>query len=299
VARLACPLDAGNGKAESNSEEGWTLLPDGSLFTVNVTNAGQSERYSPSTDTWILAGDTIVPLATGREMGPQVLLPNGNVFSAGSTGNTALYNAASESWTAGPDFPTGPDGPLAMADAPGVLLPSGSVLLAASAHFPPSLTKYQQLSFFFEFNGTSITPEPAPSGNTTGSYRSHLLLHPNGKVLFTDLGNAAIYTRAGNPSPAWAPGITAAPATVQPGQTYTISGTQFNGLSQAVMYGDDYQAATNFPLVQIANNATGHLFYCFTAGRTTIAPWLSPPAPQLFQRNLTCHGLLTPVHRPS
>jgi uncharacterized protein (TIGR03437 family) len=261
----------GNGKFESNSEEGWTLLPDGSIFTVDVADAGQSERYFPSTDTWILAGDTIAPLATAREMGPQVLLPTGSVFTAGATGHTALYNAASELWTAGPDFPTGPSGPMAMADAPGVLLPSGNVLLAASAHFPDSLSNYQQLSFFFEFNGASLTPEPAPSGNTTGSYRSHLLLLPSGKVLFTDAGNAAIYSPSGAASPEWAPAISAAPATVQAGGSYTISGTQFNGLSQAVMYGDDYQAATNFPLVQIANNATGHLFYCRTHDHSTMA----------------------------
>jgi hypothetical protein len=82
-----------NGKADNNSEEGWTLLPDGSLLTVDVTNAGQSERYFPSTDTWTLGGNTVVPLVTGREMGPQVLLPNGSVFVAGANGHTSLYDS--------------------------------------------------------------------------------------------------------------------------------------------------------------------------------------------------------------
>src|SRR5258708_23370764 len=55
------------------------------------------------------------------------------------------------------------------------------------------------------------------------------------------------------------------------GTNYRISGTQFNGLSQAVGYGDAYQAATNFPLVRITNNATGHTFYARTHGHSTMA----------------------------
>jgi len=37
-------------------------------------------------------------------------------------------------------------------------------------------------------------------------------------------------------------------------------------LSQAVSYGDDYTAATNYPLVRLAFNNTGHLYYCRTSG---------------------------------
>jgi hypothetical protein len=43
-----------------------------------------------------------------------------------------------------------------------------------------------------------------------------------------------------------------------------VKGTQLNGLSQGSAYGDDVQAASNYPLVRITNNATGHVFYCFT-----------------------------------
>src|SRR5262249_39906121 len=48
------------------------------------------------------------------------------------------------------------------------------------------------------------------------------------------------------------------------GQTYTISGTQFNGLSQGASYGDDAQMATNYPLVRITNRGTGHVQYART-----------------------------------
>jgi hypothetical protein len=36
------------------------------------------------------------------------------------------------------------------------------------------------------------------------------------------------------------------------------------------MYGDDYQSATNYPLVRITNNSTGHVFYCRTHGHSTM-----------------------------
>ena len=44
---------------------------------------------------------------------------------------------------------------------------------------------------------------------------------------------------------------------VNPGGKYQIFGTQFNGLSQANAFGDEFQVATNFPLVRITNTATG------------------------------------------
>jgi hypothetical protein len=55
------------------------------------------------------------------------------------------------------------------------------------------------------------------------------------------------------------------------GANYQLIGTQFNGLSQAVAYGDDYQASTNCPLVRITNSGTGHVFYARTHGHSTMA----------------------------
>ncbi len=50
-----------------------------------------------------------------------------------------------------------------------------------------------------------------------------------------------------------------------------ISGTLFNGVSQGAAYGDDAQAATNFPLVRITNRATGHVFYSRTHDPSSMA----------------------------
>ena len=70
----------------------------------------------------------------------------------------------------------------------------------------------------------------------------------------------------------WQPTISSYPGTVTRGtKNYNIFGTQFNGLSQAAMYGDDYQGATNYPLIRLQNNATGHVSYCRTHNHSTMA----------------------------
>ena len=187
------------------------------------------------------------------EIGAQVLRPDGTVFVAGDTGHTGVYNVAANTWVAGPDFPLTGKGQVVSGDAPAALLPSGNVLIAAS----------QSLSF--EFDGNPFNPV------VTSDLCSALLLLPTGQVLCTGYSSLHIYTPSGNPDRSWAPTIATAPSTVKPGLTYAITGTQFNGLSQAVALGDDYQGATNYPLVRITNTASGHVFYARTHDHSTMA----------------------------
>ena len=70
---------------------------------------------------------------------------------------------------------------------------------------------------------------------------------------------------------AWRPFISNVPASLVSALSFTLTGRQLNGLSQAVGYGDDASAATNYPLVRIVNAATGHVFYCRTHGHSTMA----------------------------
>jgi hypothetical protein len=51
---------------------------------------------------------------------------------------------------------------------------------------------------------------------------------------------------------------------VRPFYSYSLHGRQLNGLSQAVGYGDDASAATNYPIVKIRNVASGHIRYVRT-----------------------------------
>ena len=46
--------------------------------------------------------------------------------------------------------------------------------------------------------------------------------------------------------------------------TFTLLGTQLNGISEGAAYGDDAQMATNYPIVQLKNPKTGARLY----GRT-------------------------------
>jgi len=99
-----------------------------------------------------------------------------------------------------------------------------------------------------------------------------MLLLPTGDVMYARENDDKFYayTNYGVPLDKWRPVIQTCPATIVPGSTIAISGTQFNGLSQAVGYGDDAMAATNYPLVRIRNRASGHVRYCRSFNHTTI-----------------------------
>jgi hypothetical protein len=262
----------GTGKADTFSEEGWELLPDGTLLTVDTQNTTNSERFLPKSNKWVSAGSTIVDLSinAGLEIGPALLRPQGNVFATGGSsagaGHTALYNTANGKWAAGPDFPNGND----MADAPAAVLPNGDVLCETS----PGV--FNSPVTFYEFNGSKFHQVPSPSntGNINTSYVGRLLVLPTGQVLYTladgASADAEIYTDHTKAKSAWAPTITTFPATVTHGQSYSISGTQFNGLSAGAAYGDDAQMGSSYPLVRITNNASGHVFYARTHDHSTM-----------------------------
>jgi len=84
---------------------------------------------------------------------------------------------------------------------------------------------------------------------------------------------AYVYTPSnGAADPAWAPAVNADALRrlhVAPGQTVTLTGTQFSGRTQGSNYGDDGDSATNFPLVRITNQQTGRVEYARTSGFTT------------------------------
>lgn len=257
-------------KDDRNDEEGWTLLPDGSVLTVDALAAPLSQRYVPSSNEWVSAGSTIVRLEdpASQELGPAVLRPDGTVFATGATGHNAIYSTVSDTWSAGPDFPfVEGEGQYDIADGPASLLPNGNVLCAAS----PGV--FRRPTHFFEFDGTNLNQvADIPNGSSISSYYGRMLLLPTGQILFTDGSrDVEIYTPGGSPDTAWLPTITSAPPNIQPGTTYAISGTQFNGLSQGAAYGDDAQSATNYPLVRMTNQATGHVFYARTHDHSTMA----------------------------
>ncbi len=263
---------SGTGKADIFSEEGMLLLPDTSVLTVDTQKAKNAERYLPpaSLNKWINAGTTPVDLADpgSLEIGPLILRPDGTVFAMGgnTSGPTAIYtppttHMGTGTWVAGPNFPNGND----MADAPASILPDGNVLVEVSPGIFGSPVS------FYEFDGTQFNsvPKPAKVGVDNTSYEGRMLALPTGQVFWVPSEGktkfAAIYTANGSANPNWAPTISTFPSTLTHGSVNNrISGTQFNGLSNGAAYGDDAGMNSNYPLVRITNNSTGHVFYAKT-----------------------------------
>ncbi|MBZ5598607.1 MAG: hypothetical protein LAN83_09815 [Acidobacteriia bacterium] len=266
----------GTGKADNNSEEGWTLLPNGKVLTVDTQNGTESELYNPSTGKWSLAGKLPNPLPYNcglsivPELGPAVLRPNGTVFVAGANGFTDIYKTSTKKWSKGPIFPpnSAGEGQDGVADGPAAILPDGNVLVMASNINPCFITP----SDFYEFNGsTFITAPSPPNASNEVSYDGRMLVLPNGgHILFTDgTQDVEVYIPAGSAKSAWKPTITSFPSSVTRGNSYTIKGTQFNGLTQGAAYGDDAQSATNFPLVRLTD-AVGNVYYAVTKNFSTM-----------------------------
>ena len=279
----------GTGKFDINDEEGWTLLPNGKVLTVDAyvqhyQSTGMNyELYDPSTGTWSVAGTTPVQLWDSAatcggqghasfEVGPAILLPNGTVFATGANscgpGHTAIYNVASGTWTAGPDFPSNLD----IADGPAALEPNGKMLMMTS----PLI--FNAGSIFFEWDGSNLTQVSGPpNAPNVSSFQGHLLVLPTGQIMYTDYTNdVEIFT----PTPGnynWVPSAYLHSLAITRGNTYTMVGTKLNGLSQATAYGDDLQCATNYPIVRLTNVATGHVFYCRTHGHSTMAVGFTGP----------------------
>jgi len=299
----------GAGKYDPNDEEGWTLLPNGKVLTVDayvpippfpyIPDGTNSELYDPASGTWQSAGSTIVQLwdsglTCGEfnapsptptfEVGPAVLRADGTVFYTGSNtcpdgaGPTAIYNSRTGQWRVGPIFPV-VNGvtDINIADGPASWEPNNKVLMMASPSFgsPPS--------FFFEWDGRHLNQVPGPpNAPFDGSYYGNMLVLPTGQILLTDFsGDIELY----NPTITWedrefesriAPVIFDAPLLLARGKSYQVHGTGFSGVTQGAAYGDDVQAATNFPLVRITNLQTSHVTYSRTHDHSSMA--LASPA---------------------
>jgi hypothetical protein len=131
-----------------------------------------------------------------------------------------------------------------------VLLPNGNVLVLGVS------------GTLYEWDGKNLTTDPV-------SNVSPILVLPTGQVLAGGF-SAEVYIAKGTYQQSWAPVITNSPKSVTRGSTYKISGQQFNGLSQAAAFGDEFETATNYPLVRITNKASHHVFYAKTHDHSTM-----------------------------
>ena len=297
-ATLKWTVVGSTGKSDFFAEEGWTLMPDGTILTADVLNEPNSERYFPSTQTWVSQGSTIVDLAAPStsgpisypggvydppgEIGPAILRPDGTVFATGASNSgaahTAVYHPGPTStsegtWTVGPDFPNNDSA----GDSSAALLTSGNVLVLGLR------------GTLYEFDGTNLTAtlRPARAG--------YLMLLPTGQVILTG-GRIQVYNSTGTYSPSWAPAITSYPSTVVRGTTYTISGKQFNGCHKR----PPWVMSSKPPLtIRWCASPTRARGMCSMPGHIITARWASLPGTRLSRPVSTYRRRWIPARRRS
>lgn len=266
----------------SNDESGFTLLSNDLVLTVDAksdspcgTNQG-SELFNQSTGLWSCGPLLPVQLynPSDEELGAAVLMYNNQVVQfGGNVVATAIYDVPSNTWSAGPTPASGLD----QADGPAALEPNGKVLAMLSPG--KFLTGCQFVEFDPATNTLANTSNPSNCPSDS-SYVGHLMILPTGQIMFTDFsGLVEIYTPAPGVVSGVAPTINPVSGSINsPSTNNVLSGTQLNGLSENNAYGDDYQGATNYPLVRLVQVANSNVvFYATTHDETThsIAPFTS------------------------
>jgi len=153
---------------------------------------------------------------------------------------------------------------------------NGNILLCASPA-PQSSSDYPSPTAFFEYdyltNSFLQVTAPGFTGLDTLShpcYYTNMLDLPDGSVLYCDQGDNQyhIYTPSGTQLTAGMPTI----GTVLQinCDTFRVTGTLFNGISEGAAYGDDWQMATNYPVIRLENGPFVYYARSFDWNRTGV-----------------------------
>jgi hypothetical protein len=287
-------------------EEGLTSLPNGDVFLVDVwdytSTSDEYWIYDTSTGAWAQPGSTPDRLsdASHFELGAGVLTPLGSkqgtiiqltANTATQTAPSDIYNVATGKWTTGPITKVG-NTTYVMADAPAAVLPDGNVLAEAGPGYASSP------AHFWEFATTKkgvVTATQVNDNKTVGSssdFTGNMTVAPTGQVLWTNSQSStevALYTPKGKAKAAWDPVVSSVSNSLSVGSTgNAISGTNFNGFDLGGYYGDDGQAASNFPLVRITNNSTGDVCFGRSYNFSTFGVWTSGTTNAVFDLPASC-----------
>ena len=223
------------------------LLPDGTILKVDVWSSvkNQTERYNPITGVWTSAGLT-----------PSVLPDNG----AHTNGTSTSFSKWDQDYC-GPMALSSGSEPLRSQRPPGTRLfttrlptrgrpdRTFQTMRAAMTHRRPCCpmaTCWRSLhpqgrrtcserraSFMSSTALISARSGCPPTARAVrlSIFIGTMLVLPTGQVLVTEQSShIELYTPSGSANGAWLPTITAVSSVVDRGSTYTISGTQFNGL---------------------------------------------------------------------
>ena len=244
-----------------NNESAWIKLPDSSILYVDIGSTN-SERYIPSTNTWV--ADASLPVGLydpyGSETGAAFMLPDGRAFFIGSASYTAYYtpsgNASPGTWAAGPNIPDNYGAP----DAAAAMMVNG-VILCAFSHTPSvdsvfwSPMKY----YVFDYTTNAFSAITAPDGGDSviaPCYFSGMLCLPDGSIMYSQQGDDQYYVYKPDGSPLVA-GKPTLDSIVQINcDTFLAIGKLFNGITEGACYGDDWQMETNYPIVRLSRHDT-------------------------------------------
>ena len=262
------------------------------VFASETAGRFHAQRFIPSLDIWVDASNLnpanppgVMTTTQGnpnlvREMGAATMLPDGRAMIWGGNGQTAFYNPATDTWSRGPDMPVvninGVARQFGATDNPLANLPNGKILTALS----PNVPLFSNPTRLFEFDPTNntftdVTPPPFGAltfnnfNNNNASIFSMLML-PTGQVMVVSLntdatsifgGPTLIYTPDGGPCNEWRPTIRS--IVDNRDGTFTLTGTQLNGITEGAMYGEDAQMSTNYPILRM-NDRSGNVVYART-----------------------------------
>ena len=292
--------------SDITNEGGSLVLPDGSV----LAGANRFDRYQSGTGLWSAVastatipggvdyGEFLTAADTDGEIGPFLLLYSGQALILGVNSLNGLYNYQTNAWSLADNTPVGPNPntPYNHGDTPACVEPDGNVLtIVTNDQGGVGSTE----GFIYEFNPSaasgaqwSAVADPSFSSQKAGNpERSRMVALPRGnlgtgQILVTNLesdGTIWLYTPHGSPLPSWQPTITSSPVLIF--GTFSMIGTQLNGLTTGGDFGDDGKTATNYPIVSLWNGS-GQVSYARTTMHDSVVPgpglsgavWFKTPA---------------------
>ncbi len=258
-----------------HDESTWVKLADGSILFVSDYSTF-SQRYIPSLNAWV--ADATVPVmlydSVAYETGPAVLLPDGRAFFMSGSGVTAIYTPSGTTspgtWVQGPTMPAGQATP----DAPATMMVDGNVLITTSLAPHDSDDFPSPMSFYvFDYLTDSFIHITAPDGNDTfsgPSFISHMLDLPDGSILFSSAESQQYYEYVPGGTPLAAGKPTIDTIINIDCTTYEVTGKLFNGITEGACYGDDWQMATNYPIIRFTADTNVYYGRTYNWNRTGV-----------------------------
>ena len=220
------------------------------------------------------------------------------VLGIGSLGPNGLYNPTTNSWSTVPALAKLKNGlQLVAQDNEAAILPNGNILTITATYIHStisgngiapgrSMAPARYVEYDWKTNSWIDLPEDLINlPSWSGPNMTFFLPLPHGQVMVAEGGGIEFFTGTGSPEASWAPIVSSVSSLdLAPKTQYTISGKQLSGLTQGQQWGDEWQAATNYPLVRIVNNASHHVFYATTSGISSTS--ITPMVPSTFNMTI-------------